>query len=297
MSARQPIDLTTLAPPTAVEALDYETVLGEMREVLASLAPDLAAALTLESEPLVKLLQVGAWRELIMRARANDSVRAVMLALATGADLEHLTALLGVERQAIIEADPDANPPVQAVWEDDASLRARAQMSWEALTVAGTVGAYRFHALTADGRVRDVAVTRPQPGVVQVTVLSHEAGGMPSADLLTAVGDVLDDVRPLCDDVRVVAPAFVDFGVTARLTVPAGPGAELVLEAARAAVAAYVQDELAVGRIVRHGALLARLYQPGVDYVMLISPTGDIDPGRTGVARATAITIGYEVAS
>ena len=149
--------------------------------------------------------------------------------------------------------------------------------------------------------------------VGQRAALDISAGGLLTPDAIapetvpakgeTVVGlSLVDGMLPAIplktgDDVRVVAPAFVDFGVTARLTVPAGPGAELVLEAARAAVAAYVQDELAVGRIVRHGALLARLYQPGVDYVMLISPTGDIDPGRTGVARATAITIGYEVAS
>lgn len=295
--SRPVIDLAALALPDAVEVLDYEVILAEARSLLLALAPELADVLALESEPLVKLLQVAAFREILMRARANDSVRAVMLALASGSDLEQLAALLGVARQTVIEADPEATPPVAAVDEDDASLRRRAQLSWEGMTVAGTVGAYQFHALSADGRVRDVAVTRPAPGVVQITVLSHDAGGVPSAGLIGVVADALGDVRPLCDSVQVVAPAFVDFAVAAVLHLPGGPGAEVVLDAATAAVTEYVRDELAVGRIVRHGALLARLYQPGVEAVTLTAPAGDIDPGPTGVARAVAIDITREVAS
>ncbi len=289
--SRREIDLSMLPLPDAVEQLDYETVLDECKAVLIALAPEVADVLSLESELLVKLLQVGAFRELIMRGRANDSVRAVMLALSTGADLDQLVALLGVARQTIVEADPDADPPVSAVLEDDAALRRRAQMSWEALTTAGTVGAYQFHALSADGRVRDVAVTRPQPGVVQVTILSHEAGGAPSADLLATVAGALEDIRPLCDDVRVAAPAFVDFAVAAHLTLSSGLAADLVLATAEDAVSAYVQDSLEVGRIVRQGAILARLYQTGVEAVTLTAPLADIDPGRTGVARATTITL------
>lgn len=294
--SRPEIDLTALPVPEAVEQLDYETILAESRATLLALAPEVEDVLALESEPLTKLLQTDAFRELIMRGRANDSVRAVMLALATGADLDQLVALLGVQRQAIIEADPIADPPIEEVLEDDASLRRRAQLSWEGMTVAGTVGAYTFHALSADGRVRDVGVSRPQAGVVQVTILSHEDDGIPTQSLIDAVDAALEDVRPFCDDVRVVAPVFVDYAIEAVLTLSGGPGADVVLAAAREAVEAYVHDELMVGRIVRHGALLARLYQPGVEAVAMTTPLADIDPGRTGVARATSIAITYEVA-
>ncbi|MBD9528652.1 baseplate J/gp47 family protein [Paracoccus sp. PAR01] len=292
-----PIDLAGLSAPDAVEDLDFELILSEIRAQLLALAPELADVLELESEPINKLLEVGAYREVIMRARANDSVRAVLLATATGTDLENLAALYGVTRQVVVAANPDATPPVAEIREDDAALRKRTQLSLEALTTAGTVGAYSFHALSADGRVRGVAVTSPAPGRVLITVLSHEAGGMPSAGLLAVVADALEDVRPLCDDPVVAAPSFTDFAVDATLVLSHGPGAEVVQAAARAAVQAYVADELAVGRVVRLTALLARLHQPGVESVVLTSPTSDINPGRTGVARASSIAIGHEVMS
>jgi phage-related baseplate assembly protein len=65
--------------------------------------------------------------------------------------------------------------------------------------------------------------------------------------------------------------------------------------AALEAVTEYVQDDLAVGRVVRLTALLARLHQSGVETVTLTAPTADIDPGRTGIARATSITLTVEV--
>ena len=288
MAAASPIDLSALSLPDAVEALDYETLLAARRAVLLALAPELAEALALESEPLIKLLEVGAYRELILRAAVNDSVRAVMLATATGTDLDHLAALLGVERQVLVEADPNAIPPVAEVLEGDTSLRRRVQLAPEGMTKAGTVGAYTYHALRAHGRIRDVGVSSPGPGQVLVTVLSHDDDGQPSAEVLAAVTAVLVEVRPLCDDATAAAPVFVDFAVAATLHLTASPGAEVVLAAAEAAVAAYLDQARAVGRVVRRSALIAALHQPGVETVVLTAPAADVAPGITGVARASA---------
>lgn len=289
--SRPAIDLTGLPLPDAVESLDYEAILADLKALMIALHPAVEPVLALESEPLVKLLEIVAWRELILRARVNDSVRAVMLATATGGDLDNLAALLGVARKTVTEADPDAIPPVAAVLEDDAALRRRTQMSLEGMSNAGTVGAYTYHALSADGRVRDVGVSSPAPGQVLVTILSHEADGVPSADLLAAVGAVLEEVRPLCDTANAAAPVFADFAIEADLLVAATPGAEVTRAAAEAAVRAYVEDAMAVGRVIRRSALIARLHQEGVETVTLTAPAADIDPGVTGVARANTITI------
>ncbi|PJN94872.1 baseplate assembly protein, partial [Amaricoccus sp. HAR-UPW-R2A-40] len=98
MSGFGAIDLSRLPPPDVVERLDFETILGAMKADLIARAPDLAPALALESEPAVKILEVAAYRELLLRARINDAARAVMIATATGADLDHLAALFGVAR-------------------------------------------------------------------------------------------------------------------------------------------------------------------------------------------------------
>ena len=90
------IDVTALPTPAVIETLDYEAVLASLRADLLRLYPVAAEVIDLESEPLTKLLQVAAYRELLIRARINDAARAVMLAYATDADKRNtLQALLG----------------------------------------------------------------------------------------------------------------------------------------------------------------------------------------------------------
>ena len=54
------LDLSALPRPAVVETLDYETVLAELRADLLRLYPAAAEVIDLESEPLIKLLQVAA---------------------------------------------------------------------------------------------------------------------------------------------------------------------------------------------------------------------------------------------
>ena len=117
------IDLSQLPAPTVVETLDYESVLAALQADFTARYPAFTAAL--ESEPVLKLLEVAAWRELIVRGRVNDAARACMLAYALGSDLDHLAALYGVQRLLLDAGDPTAVPPVPPTYESDARLRAR----------------------------------------------------------------------------------------------------------------------------------------------------------------------------
>ena len=82
------VDLSRLPAPSVVEALNYETIYAAMLEQLQLFVPDFDA--TVESDPAVKILQVAAYRELLLRQRVNDAARQVMVAFATGANLKAL---------------------------------------------------------------------------------------------------------------------------------------------------------------------------------------------------------------
>ena len=71
------ITLSQLPQPDVIEVLDFETILAERKAYFVSLYPAdqqaaIAATLALESEPITKLLQENAYRELILRQRIND---------------------------------------------------------------------------------------------------------------------------------------------------------------------------------------------------------------------------------
>ena len=159
MSAFTQINLAELPPPEIVARLDFQTIFDELKADLITRDPDLAPVLELESEPASKILQVWAYRELLLRAEFDDAGRGNMLAYARGANLEHLAAFFGVMRAVVQVADPSVVPPIVEILEDDERfVRRRTQLALESFTTAGPRGSYQFWGLTASALVKDVSV-------------------------------------------------------------------------------------------------------------------------------------------
>ena len=255
------VDLSRLPPPDVVEQLDYDAIVAAMTADLRGRHPEFDAWVA--SEPALKLLEVAAYRELLLRHRINAAARAVLLATAAGTDLDHLAALYGVTR---------------AAGEADARLRARVQTALSGLSTAGSRDAYVHHALSADARVRDVCAERTAPGAVRVVVLGEHPDGVPSAEVVAAVTDALSDVtvRPLTDTVTVQAVEIVPYTIRATLTLESGPDPDVVLGAARAAAQAYVRGRGVCGADVHRAAVIAALVVPGVVNVALTAPAADV---------------------
>lgn len=288
-----PIDLSRLPAPQVVEPLDYEQILAEMVADLRARDPDFDALV--ESDPAHKVLQVAAYRELLIRQRVNDSARAVMLAYAEGSDLDHLAALYGISRLLVDPGNPEAIPHVPQIFESDAALRRRVQMAPEGWTSAGSVGAYRHHAISSDPKVLDVSVQSPSPGEVLVTVLSTQGDGAPDTALLDAVEAALSDekVRPLCDGVTVQGAQIVPYVIEAALTLYHGPDEEAVRLEAQAAAQAYAAETHRLGRDVTLSGLYAALHRPGVQKVRLISPAAGLDmaPHQASWCNSLSVTV------
>src|SRR5476649_1415135 len=295
------IDLSQLPAPSVVETLDYETLLAERKATLISLFPQeqqaaIARTLTLESEPIVKLLQENAYREVILRQRVNEAAQGVMLAYATGTDLENIAARYDVQRLTVTPADTASLPVTAAVMETDADLRIRVQQAFEGLSVAGPVGAYEFHGRSADGRVADISVISPSPACVTVSVLAQTGNGSASADLLEVVRNALNDenVRPVADRVTVQSATVVNYTIDAVLYLFPGPEAEPIREAAEAKLIAYTTAQHRLGRDIRLSAIYAALHVEGVQRVELAKPVADLELDKTQASYCTAyaLTIG-----
>ncbi|EOI7388815.1 baseplate assembly protein [Yersinia enterocolitica] len=295
------IDLSQLPAPLAVEALDYETLLAERKAELIALYPvDEQAAITrtlsLESEPLVKLLQENTYRELVLRQRVNEAAQAVMVAYAHDSDLDQLGANNNVQRLIITPADPDAIPPIAAVMESDTDFRLRIPQAFEALSVAGPTGAYEAHARSADGRVADASALSPSPACVTVTVLARAGNGEASPELLDIVRAALndEDVRPVADRVTVQSAAIVDYQIDAVLYIYPGPEAEPVRAAAQMKLDSYINTQRRLGRDIRTSAIYAALHVEGVQRVELNAPTADVVLDKTQAAYCTlsVLTVG-----
>lgn len=283
------VDLSKLPSPDLVEALDFDTIFNAMLADLQARDPTFDALV--ESDPAYAILQVAAYRELTVRQRINDAARAVMLAYATGADLDNLGALLGVTRLQLDPGDPDHSIP--PTMESDADFRNRITLAPEGYSVAGPEGAYTFHALSADPRVLDASATSPSPGEVVVTVLSRDADGSAPQDLLDAVNTALsaDDVRPLTDHVTVQSAAVINYAVEATIYTYAGPDSAVVIDASTQRLDDYIEQSHRLGRDVAISGIYGALQSAGVQHVELTSPTADVVVDSTQVGYCTGITI------
>ncbi|MBB6259329.1 phage-related baseplate assembly protein [Xanthomonas arboricola] len=289
MTSYTAVDLSKLRAPALIDELDFENIFAIALEQFRRLLPEFSAPT--EADPVYKLLQLFAARELLIRQRANDKAQQTMLAFATGTNLDHLGALFGVARLVLDPGQPETG--VAPIFESDVDFRRRIQLAPEGFSVAGPEGAYIYHALSAAADVMDASATSPAPGQVLVTVQSRTGDGTAPQALLDDVAAVLTDadVRPLTDEVAVQSAEIVPYAIRGRVYTYAGPDSAVVMREALRSLQAYLAEAHRIGRDVPESAIKAKLFADGVQRVELDSPAADIRISRTQAAYCTAIDI------
>lgn len=275
MSGFVAIDLSRLPAPAVVEPLDYETILAAMKAAFIAHYPDYSVA-DLESDMAVKVLEVAAYRELLLRSRVNDASRAIMLSQALGTDLDQLAALFGVSR-ALPEADP--------------AFRARIALAPEAFATTGARGAYIFHALSLQPGILAWAFS-PADGRVTVVLAMPDGAPVPDA-LLDAARDLYarEDVVPLTDVVTVRAAERVDYAVQIELLIRRGPDPAAVAAEAEARIRAYAAERHRIAEEVYLTGLVAAATVGGVEDVTVLAPASDIICSDVQIPHMTNVTV------
>ncbi|WP_294275770.1 baseplate J/gp47 family protein [uncultured Sphingomonas sp.] len=289
------VDLSRLDRPTIVAPVDYEATLARMIARVKMVMPSFDA--TVDSDPVMKILQVVAYFQMLDQQDFNERIVSRLVAYATGSTLDHIGAAIGVVRLVLTPANPATG--ASAVMEADDDLRARIVLGPEKFAAAGPELAYVAHAKDASAQVLDASATSPAPGEVRITILSRQGDGTASADLLAAVRAIVTDpaVRPLGDLVTVATAALLPFEVTAKIWTYSGPDAPLVLATARASLDTYLSRSHRLGRDITLSGLYAALTVEGVQRVELMAPTANIVCDATQAARCTKITVthaGYD---
>ncbi len=309
MTTYRLIDLSKVPVPDIIEVPDFEEKYQALKDMLVNLDPEYSQALSLESDPAARLLQVFAYREMYLTARINDATRANILASAKREDLDGLASRYNIERLTIQPANPDANPPEPAAMEDDEALRRRVQMAFDGLNTAGSIDGYIFHALGANGLVRDALATSPQPTEIELTILSNEGNGHSSAELIESVrahfGISADGnqqlgtskIRPQGDRVSVQSASIISYQVEATIYLQQGPDASVIRQQAIAAAQKYADEQHRLGADITRSGLYRALHQPGVDNVELHQPDGNISVSPTQAAYCTSIDVNSEVSN
>ena len=295
-----PFDLSLLPAPTAIEPLDYETLLANFKTQFQSywnaavaLDPTLPAydVSALETDPAVILGEAWTYLRLLDRQRVNDAVKAVLAPLATGANLDNVVARVGVQR-LVIQAATATTP---AIMEMDARLLARYLMAFDR-PAAGSVDKYLYWAFTSWPTLLDAAVlgfeTHGRRGDIDIPVIGP-AGALPTSDQLAAVRAAVNatGVKAEATSVTVMAANRALYSVGLILDIPQGPDPLAVVAAATASVTAAANARMILGGQVPMDLLSGSAYVGGCLRVTRVAPTADIAPDPYTVPVMSGLTI------
>ncbi|MBD1582496.1 baseplate assembly protein [Pseudoalteromonas sp. S16_S37] len=306
------IDFKQLPTPELIEPLSFEVIKAAILDDFKTRYPTFE--LDMPSDPIIKLIESFAYRELLLRQRVNEAAEKVLLAKASAPELDYLGARFGVTREQN---------------EDNERYRARIQLALEGFSTAGPAGAYVFHTLKASEHVKDVHVDapefehqalpaelkkhlpnsvfllnttksagleKPQPGDVVITILSDEGNGTASTQVINEVKAHLndDDIRPLTDIVNVKSANIAEFNIEAVLTLYFGPEEEAVRSQVEQACSDWLKTQYKLGHDISLSSLYAVLHGAGVQRVELISPTSDIVVGANEApfCKSLKVTVG-----
>lgn len=254
------MNMATLPEPSVVETLDFEAILADMKADLLQRYPEAAAVLNLESEPLVKLMEAFAFRELLYRARVNDAARAHLLVYATGTDLDYLAGMFGITRMS---AEPDER------------LRLRVQLRIAALAGQGTKEHYELVAMSASTNVRAAFAAQQAPGHVHVVLWLHDVTLPTAAEVMDALNAESARMLGVVLTVGVATPRRIDVHARIWRTAAASPR---LLADLQALLAANLSSTAALGRGVARSWITTLLHVEGVAAVEYV---GDAAPPAT----------------
>jgi phage-related baseplate assembly protein len=275
------IDLSQIPPPDILETLSFETLRTDIlsdavtRLNIAGIPYNVGA---IESDPIVILCEAYAAREMALRARVNDAVKAVLLASSYSTNLDNIGAAFATPR----------NPG-----ELDAAYQERIHMAPDAFAAAGPLGGYEYWANTIVPGMLDVSAFMISPGTVQVTLCAPGPTYQPTAQQIQTLAAFFTQPgsKPLTDVAIVVGAHIVNVAITAVLTLYPGPDQNYVLGLANTALAAVLAKNQKLGFTLARSAIITALQQSGVESVKLISPAADVETDAGAIWNITSTSI------
>ena len=158
--------------------------------------------------------------------------------------------------------------------ETDEALRLHAEEAPESFSVAGPTGAYEYFATAASSLVSQAIAVSPQPGSVDVYILS-EGGSVPGEELQNTVKAFLSDKRrrPLTDTVSVKIPEVQKYDINMTYYLPAGIQTESTRKDVEAAINEYITwQDSKMGRDINPDKLVQLCVTAGAKRVEITAP-------------------------
>lgn len=163
-------------------------------------------------------------------------------------------------------------------------------------SVAGPEKAYIYHTLAARSDIGDVLVTTPSACNIKIYVLLQD-GSIPSETILNEIKEYLnaEEIRPLTDNVEVVAPLETDYSIDVDYYIDQDDSALAVSiqTAVNKAVDEYKVWQRKLGRDINPSELIYRMVQAGAKRVQVRNPAF-LKLDKNQLAKLTDSSVHYK---
>ena len=254
--------LESLPTPQVLESASLKSIRDSVLSTFIDLEP--SYELLIASDPAVKVLDVYAFRDWLLRVRIDSAVKSTFLRYATGANLDNVAGNLLITRLTD---------------ETDTDFRDRVQKRGPNPSTAGPKTHYEFFAKSVSSDIKDVNVYSPSEGNVEVAVLSSVTlnNGVPTTTLLNLVNDAVQaaEVRVMNDTVTVVGAERVVQDITVTIKLQPDTVETVFTNMETLLEAAYVKFA-GLGKDLTRSWLIDQLHTDGVHSVDLTVPATDV---------------------
>lgn len=182
--------------PDVIEEIDYEALLDDTKQHLRDESGlDIEF---IESDPVTMANESLVYREMLLRARINESARAAYLFTASNNDLKNIASSRGV---------------ILLDGESDERLRYRTYLALYSFSTAGAAKSYEYYALTVSTDILQARCLGPKDGTAPGTVeIVYHSNSDFTDDVLAACND--ETVVPLCDTPLVTRAEVLNVDIT-----------------------------------------------------------------------------------
>lgn len=281
--------LMGLPVPPAVQPLDFEAKLAELKSDFLTFFPDAAEELEIETSPLLAQLRHMAATLVKSSAEINDRTRLNFLTHTFGAGVDNFAGFWSLQRQTVTPADNTTTPPTPAVMESDDDLKRRTFAAPAKLAAAGPGSAYESHALDVDPTIKRARAISHTGG--ETTVYLYRDDAEVTADQIAAVKSYLEVRSPLCAVTHVQAAGRPTVDVTATLYLLPGQRWSEVEPRAIAELRRYETKRQGFGLDIIKQGILDALFCDGVQNVEITLPAADLAVPGNAIARLGTITL------
>lgn len=241
---------------------NYEEILSELKnELLQNINKYYSGSIQLsESDPLLKILEIFAYRALMIKQKIQDTYNASILSQAKGNDLKRLSKFL-FEEEDNISNDKEIIDKIDNLWKNNTYY------------TTGTQSSYKFYAYKFTPNVKDIFINIEDEQIIIYLLFNNDQNEKEQSAVLKNTEEKLNDhsIRRITDKIKVKLAKIIEYNIQLTISSTLYNYSELIKNTILENIRKKANQLFLISKNIPLIELTKAAYQPGIiSYSILI---------------------------